>query len=436
MRYTVYHLIKDIKRKIHGGSIPSDLQSPLDEGRRKMIQNIKPPEMERSSYIEQALYDQVEKYAIPEDVKYEDIVDIKELSCYRNLDTLWRPLAQVYRRQFDQKNRDNIFAINWLSGVKTMSIFRPKGLHKYQHVVLNDVNSLNNNGSWNVGGNVVNLRLDELNHITKKASLSFDINDSSATGFIENFTMTPVNIYDYLNIGATFAWLNIPIPKEMIAVKLIMGSNQSDLSTDYYYSTVNQPHDNNEFISGWNLLKYMLNNLNSEGNPNPKSIGYIRLEFTTTSKAIPNCNLDAIIARKGYVYEMIYNSSYCLIDATTRAWKKYTTTNSDEFPFEEDSYQILMLETALVIQKDLYANSQGAKSDVTDIEDELVKAYADYKKAHKGEFIEPEQRTNTMGRQLYGYYYGNNGQHCSRPDDWFESGNDPCDPSSSGTDNH
>lgn len=421
MRYTVYDIIQDVKRKIHGGTITGGIEGSLDEGRRNMLKKLKPPEMKREAYIEQALYDQVDRYAIPEDVKYEDIVDIKELDKYRNLDSICRPLAHVYQRQFNQKNRENIFSINWDSGVKTMSIYRPKHLHKYQHIVINEVNSLTENGTWNTGGNVVNLRLDELNHITKKASLRFDINDSSDTGFIQNFTMRTVDINDYLNIGAAFSWLNIPLPVEMIAVKLTLGSNQSDLTTDYYYSTVNQPHDNNEFVSGWNLLKYMLNNLVSVGNPNPKSIGYIRWDFTTTSKSIPNCNIDSLVARKGYVYEMTYNSAYCLIDAQTRAWKKLTTKNSDQFPFEEDTYQILMLETALVVQKDLYANNQAALGDVTDIKDDLIVAYADYKKNHKAEFIEPEQYTNQMGRFTYGGVQ-NSGRHCHRQDGWFERG--------------
>lgn len=423
MRYTVYNLLIDVKRKIHGGSLPSIIQTQLDEGRRNMIIQIKPPEMSRKSYIEQALYDQVDAYAIPEDVKYEDIVDIKEISSYRNLDTLARPLAQVYRRQFDMKNRDNIFAINWLSGVKTMSIYRPKGLHKYQHVVVNECDSLSGSGTWNVGGNVVNLRLDELNHITKKASLSFDINSSSSTGFIENFTMNPVDINDYMNIGAMFAWLNMPIPTALLAVKMTFGSNQTDLTTDYFYSTVNQPHDSNEFVTGWNLLKYMLNNLTSVGNPNPKAIGFIRFDFTTTGEAIPNCNLDSVVVRKGYVYEMVYNSSYCIIDPQTRAWKKFITKNSDEFPFEEDTYQILMLETALVVQKDLYANNFGAAADVTSIENELKGKYVEYKKQHKAELIEPEQFTNVMGRQAYGYGYGSGRDHHHRDEGWFENGN-------------
>lgn len=421
-RYTVYNLILDVKGKIHGGTVPGDIQISLDEGRRNMLRNIKPAEMERKSYIEQAFYKNVDKYAIPEDVKYEDIVDIKRLSSYRNLDTLQTPLAQVYRRQFDAKDRENIFAINYEDGVKTMSIYRPKGLHKNEHIVVNEVNSLTENGTWNVGGNVVNLRLDQLNHISRGASLSFDINASDTRGWIENHTMKPVDISDYLNTGAAFSWLSLSIPNNMTSVRLTLGSNQTDLTTDFYSATVNQPHDNNEFMTLWNLLKYMLNNLTSTGNPNPKSIGYIRFDFTTTGSGIPNCNLDSLVVRKGHVYEMVYNSRWCIIDAFSRAWKMKTTRNSDQFPFEEDSYHILMLETALVVQKNIYANNAASKADVADVESQLADAYSKYKKNHKAEFIEPEQRTNVMGRQVYGGVYGcEEYHHHRRSEGWNDS---------------
>ena len=366
-RYTVYDAINFINRKLHGGTVTesSDFEGAFDEGRRNMLKMINPPELARIAYIEQALYDQVNKYAVPVDCNANLISNIRMLSSYHNVDTGCEPLAQVYSREFDQKYRDNIFAINWNSGVKTMSIFHPQGLHKNQHLVINDVDSLTQNGTWNVGGNVVNLRLDELNHITKKASLSFDINDSSTTGYIENFTMKPVDLSEYLNSGATFEWLSLPIPKEMVSVTLTLGSNQTDLTTDYYYATVNQPHDNNEFVTGWNLLKYMMNNLNTVGNPNPKSIGFSRITFETTGKPIPGCNIDNIVVRRGVVYEMAYNSRWCLIDSTTNAWKKFTTSNSDIIPLEEDGFQILGLEVALVIQKELYANNFGAITDIT-----------------------------------------------------------------------
>ena len=50
-----------------------------------------------------------------------------------------------------------------------------KGLHECKNFVINAANSLNSNGTWNVGGNVQNLRLDDLNHITRGGSIKFDI---------------------------------------------------------------------------------------------------------------------------------------------------------------------------------------------------------------------------------------------------------------------
>lgn len=405
MQYTVYDLEVDVKRKLHGGDI-NNLRASLDEGRRKMIGVIKPPELVRSAYLEQALYDQINKYAIAEDVSYDNIIEVHMLSGYRNVDTLQHPLELVYRRQFDQKRRNakNVINITNENGVKYAQIYHPRGLKECQHLVLNDVDSLNGNGTWNVGGNVVNLRLDRLNHITGHASLLFDINNSATAGFIENFTQYPVDIADYLNTGACFTWLSLPIPKQMLSVKITLGSGgPATLLTDFYTATVNQPHDNNIFITGWNLLKYMLNNLQSVGNPNPKAINYIRFDFTTTGNAIPNCNLDNVVVRKGVVYYYLYNSAYCIIDPLTRAWKQRTDTNSDILPVEEDTYQILMLETALVEQQILYANNFGAASDVTDIKSELYDRYAEYRLNHTNETLEPTESSYVLGTMYDGY---------------------------------
>ena len=403
-KYTVYDLATDVQKKIHGGTI-NDLETSLDEGRRNILENIKPPEMIRSAYMEQAVYDRVNQYAVAEDLRYDNVIEIKKLSSYRNVDTMEHPLEVVFRRQFDQKRRGakNVFAITNENGVKYAMLYHPKGLKECQHFTINETNSLNNNGTWNVGGNIGNLRLDELNHITKRASIKFDINDSSTTGFINNLTMTPVDISDYFAKGAEFTWLNLPIPKEVIAVKLTMGSDNTNLTTDYYWNTVNQPHDNNQFITGWNLLRYMLADLNSEGNPNPKAISWIQIDFSTTGQAIPNCNIDSFVVRKGVVYWYLYNSQYCIIDSVSGAWKQKTTSNSDILPLEEDTYQILMLETALVEQEYLYANNFGAETDVTAIKSKLNTAYQKYYLNHTDEMMVPEEYSYVGGNMYDGY---------------------------------
>ena len=272
--YTVGALRIDIDSNLHAGGTSGlqDFYRTVDKGRRAMIGKVRPEELIRKSYIEQALYPDVDRYAVPEDLKYSDIIDLNLLAGYRNVDTMNYPLEVVYRRRFNQKRggSHNIVNIGYENGVKYARIFRPlrggrvgannslPNAPTFQ--VINNCDSLTDNGTWNVGGNVVNLRLDELNHVIGHASLSFDINNSSTSGYIENFTMTPVNLLTFLQRGATFAWLDLPIPKEMLSVKMTLGSNAGNLLTDLFIATVNQPHDNNAFTTGWNLLKYMMNN--------------------------------------------------------------------------------------------------------------------------------------------------------------------------------
>lgn len=405
-RYRLEDVAADVNRKLHSGNVNQckDFYGSVDEGRRNMLKKIIPQEMVRTAYLEQAIYDQVDKYAVPNEMKYGDVITIKKLSAYRNVDRYAVPLANVYQREMDQKRRDNIFSVNWSSGLKTMSIRHLYGAHECAHLTLNKADSLSDNGQWNVGGNITGLQVDKLKYITRDGSLRFNINNSGTSGWIENHTMKPVDIQDYLQIGALFTWLDIPYFKTITSVKCTFGSSL----TDTYDYTVNAPHDNNEFINAWNLLKFPLDGLNKTGNPNLRAIIYVRFDITTTGEIANACHLDNIVVRKGVVFEMEYNSAYCIIDPETLVWKQKGTELSDLLPFEEDTYQIFMLETAMVVQKEVYALNGGSINDINDIKGDLQVAYFDYARAHKAQYIEPEQHTNLYGRMRYGYY-GTNG---------------------------
>ena len=129
----------------------------------------------------------------------------------------------------------------------------------------------------------------------------------------------------------------------------------------------------------------------------------IRYDFTTNGESTPGMRLDSIIARTGEVYEMTYQSSFCIIDATTGAWKLRPTQGADMLPFEDDTYQVFMLETALVLQKELYANNAAAKADVENVANELQVAYDEYDNNHPSEVIEPNQVTYNFGDEYSGY---------------------------------
>lgn len=420
MLYDIYNIKEDVNANLPGGGIDqlTDFFLTFDKGRRAMIGKVRPEELIRTAYLENALYPDVDKYAVPVDMKYSDVIQIARLAGYRNVDTMEHPLELVYRRRFGQKRGGaaNVMNIGYENGIKYARVFRPTAGNRNaigannntnnlncEYRVIHNCDSLNENGTWNVGGNVVNLKEDKLNHVIGHGSLSFDINDSSSSGFIQNFTLTPFSIFEFLKRGAEFAWLNIPIPREMISVNLTMGSNTDDLTTDLYTASVNSPHNNSEFITGWNLLKYMIPNLSMVGTPNPSLLTYIKFEFTTTGKAIPNCNIDNIILRQGQVYEMTYNSSYIIRDKTNGQWKKIPTDNSDIIVAEEDTYELLVDEITLAAQKESYQASPAAASSIDSVAARLAAKYKKFAMEHKSEGLLEMDSTHVFGNQYDGY---------------------------------
>jgi hypothetical protein len=415
--YTVGNLRQDLDSNLHAGGVSGlqDFYKTLDKGRRVVIGKVRPEELIRKSYIEQALYPFVDRYSCPEDLKYNDVIELSLLSGYRNVDTMNAPLEVVYRKQFGQKRggATNVMNIGYENGVKYLRVFRPIVCNTYGANtsiptaatvrIINNCDSMSLNGTWNVGGNVVNLHTDELNHMIGFASLAFDINNSSTTGYIENFTLDTFDLSTFLQKGAAFGWLDLPLPKEMLAVKLTLGSDSSNLSTDLYTSTINHPHDGSRFTTGWNLLKFMLNNLNIVGTPNPNALTYVRFDFTTTGQAIPNCHLDNIVARVGAVYEITYNGAYMFIDAITGEFKKIANSNSDIIVAEEDTYNLLLGETTLAAQKELYGSAFAAKSDVSDQSTVLDGLYKTFKREHKSEAVLQSEDEYIFGNIYDGY---------------------------------
>ncbi len=395
--YTVSELAQDINSKLGNGSVNvnvEDFYGRIDEGRRKMLKRIEPPELIRNAYLEEAIYDQINKYAIPDDMEYTSVINLRKLSGYRNVDRMSTPLTQVNLRRFDQKREGskNVFTINYSNGIKTMSLFRPVGLPQCEHLLINSADSLTEDGTWNTGGNVVNLTLDKLKHISGHGALKFDFNDSSTQGFLEVFLTNPVDLYDFFSTGAVFTWLDISSFRIMVAATLTLES----ATGQYYQMTVNSPHDNNQWVNNWNLLKYQLASMTAVNTPNPRAITKVRFDFTTTGETMNGCHLDNIVARKGQVYEIDYQSAYMIMDPETGTWKKRATSPNDIVVAEEDTYQILMIESAISAMEEATNGTEFSSSHIQRLQKELdgvpgdryrLGAYRLYEKAHPSEQI-------------------------------------------------
>lgn len=391
MKYTIFNLRTDCNRKLSTSVASSSLDfiGAIDEARRNIKKRINPPEMVRTVTLEDAIYGKVNEYAIPEEMSYDDVIEITKLETRdgTNIDTLVNPMSLVYRKRFNAKDKHygelrNVMTINYNNGLKTASIHNPSGLHS-KEMIIHDLDSLNKNGTFTVGGNIGNLRVDYLDRKQGEGSFSFDINNSTTSGFIETMDMQPFKITDFLKRGTIFTQFFTSLPKEITTISLTVFSSP----TDYYRYTVNSPHNTSVgFLDGWNQLKFKIEPF---GNPNPDACIGFKLEITTTGNTVGLCRFDKLIARTGDVFQITFESRYCIIDTVSGQWIQRATNGTNELVFEDDSYGIFVLETTLALQKELYANNALAKADISSTQQDLEEAYSFYQMKHKSEVVEP-----------------------------------------------
>ncbi len=411
-RYTIFNLRDDVARKL-STSVPSaslDFFGAIDGGRRNMKKRINPLEMARKFTLEDAIYGHVNEYAVPEEMAYDDVIMINKLETRRegsNVNTLINPMSVVTRSDFWKRDKHygevrNVMNISYTNGLKTASIHSPTGMRPKQEMI-NNMDSLNKNGTFTVGGNIGNLQIDHLNREQGKGSFSFDINNSSTSGFIQTMDMKPFKLTSFLQKGALFERFFTSLPREVTSISLSVYSSP----TDYYRYTVNGPHNNaTGFLNGWNQLKFLIDVY--AGNPNPDALIGFRLDVTTTGNTVGLCRFDELIAREGEVYEITFESRYCIIDPDTGQWIKRATKGTDELVFEDDSYDVFVLEVALELMKELYANGGAAKTDISSTAADLEAAYTEYEMKHKSEVVQVHAQMFDFSVEAdYGTYNGN-----------------------------
>lgn len=407
---TVGQLKTDISRNISPAK-PSDSKDEngaIVEAVENMLSFIKPKDLSKRVVIENALYDQVNRYNCPEDLDTNKIMQWYKLKDLQNVDRYFDPMLQVSNRDFDRWNRyspdSGLFTIEHQSSVKFIKV---SDFHGNTGTTIHDMNSLTSNGTWNVFGNVVNLATDNLTYVSGSGSLRFDINTSSNTGGIESVNMETVDLHEYLNVGKIFTWIDLPNLNQIQTITLDLFSSP----TDYYSITVSSPHDTDAFQLGVNLLGFIMDRdtMNTTGTPNPAAINKIRFTFVTSGTLVMNSiRIDNVVARKGHVYGIQYISNMLFKDATTGLMKFRPTLDSDLIIVEYDTYKVLRAHCAVVFGEELLQD----QTDRDKLETARLRAISEYKKLHKEEYIDETQVLRRFGVN-YGYYGIGTGE-----DDW------------------
>ncbi len=402
MAYDVAQLKTDIASILHGTTLNSiqNIDQLIFRGASELLEDVDPQETKRIVELASPLYDKVFDYPLPSDLKGNKIVDIRP-QVRRNPGDRF---SQQYNEDFDlSKDFSNSpsLTINFNNGIKTIRLQNNSLL---PGILVNEGDSISQNGTWSLGGDAINLTEDNVNYASGSGSLKFDLTGATGVGFIENSTMSAVNLTRDFNQGSEFLFSFLPYIAGLTpftSLDLFWGSSP----TDYYSRSVTVNQALNAFENGWNLLDYTWVNAPTTGTPNPAAINYIRVTFNyNIGTPVPNVRIDSVNSRLGAIWEIEYYSKYLFKDLITGAFKETTTSDNDLINLDTETYMLLTNKCA-----HLAAQQNGGTDGYFDIqyyENQYIKSLRRYQGMYKSEIIKPQQRYYTVKGNNYRRWYG------------------------------
>ena len=372
MSFLISDLKNRVEPKLHGTTINKvgDFYGLCLEAAGNVLLKIDPRETIRIQQITNALYDQVYEYVAPTDLKGDAIIDIRPQVSRSVSDKF----SQFKSEEFDVYKSNGGIHVQNNSGVKTLRLSKSLS----NTALLDDANSLTDNGTWSAGGNAINFAADSLNYVTGSASLKFDISASGSTAYIENSTITAVDLTNYVNTGAVFVWVYIPSTSIITSVDLRWGSD----SSNYYNRTVTATQDNTALVTGWNLLRFDWSGSTQTGTPVTTAIDYVRVTFNYSGTATTSCRVDNIIVKLGSIYNIQYYSKY-LFQNSSGTWIEKPTADTDVINLDTESYNIFFYELMELVAQEIQA--EDASFDVDFWKSKKKDVWETYMQANKSE---------------------------------------------------
>ena len=386
MAKTILQVKEDLEGLIHSTSLAKvrNLNAVFQRSARNLLTKIDPADTVRMVQITNAVHDEIYDYSAPSDLKGRKIIDIRPQHSRQKSENV----HQTFSRRFDLEKDDSSFQIRYNKGTKTLRL----ALALTTPLLLNECDSLTANGTWAADGTgATNLTRDTLDFMSGSASLNFDLAVSQTTGYIENSTMSQVDLTDYDEIGSIFVRVYIPDTSIITNFILRWGNDTSN----YWSRTVTAPHDQSTLKTGWQILRFDWNGATETGTVAPATIDYLRLTVTYDGTAETDLRVDKISASSGEIWEMEYYSE-CLFSTSGGTWQTTTTDDSDIINLDEDGINIFEYECVISIAQQLqgadgafdynFARNMLGLDEKGNIVGGL---YAKYQEAHPSEAIRP-----------------------------------------------
>ncbi len=334
MSYSVQTLKNDLTGVLHGTTTNQiqNLDGVINRAARQLLLDVDPQETKRVLEFVNPIFNTVFDYPIAADVKGNKIIDIRP-QVNRLPRDIW---TQAYNQAFDIAKQNifsqsDMFTMNFNTGVKTLRINAP---FLNPPIIVDNIESISENGTWAVGGTASSLSVNNSNFVQGAGSLQFNV--TSGAAYLENSTLSSVNLSNVANQASFFAYVYVPTGTTLTSVNLRIGSSASN----YYTLTVTQNQQATAFVNGWNLCQFTWASMSSVGSPNASAIDYARITLNVTG-TMTGCLVNGLNSILGSIMEYEYYSKYLFRDSSTGAFQETVTDDSNLINLDTESYNLL-----------------------------------------------------------------------------------------------
>lgn len=386
MSFTIADIKNRVAGKLHGSTvnkIPGSFLDLMYEAAGNLLLRIDPMETKRVATITNALFDNVNSYVVPTDLKRDKILDIRPQAGR----TLNDKFQHQYQGEFDQYKSNNTFAIESRDNVRYLRAQKSVG----QSATIDTGASLTANGTWAASGDASNLTVDGLNYLTGSASLNFDVAASGSLAVLTRTNTTAEDLSEWEDISSFFIWAYLPDASDVTNLILRWGNDASN----YWSVTVTAQHDATSFRDGWNLLRFDWNGATETGTPASASVDYWYVGVTYDGTVETDYRIDSIVLRRGELYEMVYYSNY-LFQNSSGVWLEKPTASDDTdiINLSTDTYNLFFYEVMELIAQMVQGEDSGF--DLQYWSSRKNEVWNSYKAQHKSEKIKKQSNYYRM----------------------------------------
>ncbi len=398
MSYSVQTLKNDLIGIIHGttSSQIQNLNGVINRAARQLLLDVDPQETKRTVEFVAPIFNTVYDYPIAADVKGNKIIDIFP-QVQRLPEDIW---LQAYNQAFDVAKQNifsmqNMFTLNFNSSIKTLRINAP---FLNPPAIINQIEAIADNGTWAVGGTATSLAVNNTNFAQGAGSLQFNV--TSGAAYIENSTMSAVDLSTVALQSYLFTWVYIPTGATLTSVDLRFGSS----SSNYYHQTVTANQQGTAFVNGWNLCQFVWSTASVVGSPNNAAINYGRVTLNVTG-TMTGCLVNGMNSILGTILSYSYYSKFLFRNSGGGTYQETIQNDADLINLDTESYNLLTNKSAeFAVQQ-----QQGVDASFFDsayFKNQYDAGILRYKALYKSEIQEPQSTYYTMPITGYNRFNG------------------------------